>query len=228
MSGADAPVLGVAFDLDGTLIDSRTDIVRSTNHALAQHGFATLPDEEIASYVGDGSTLLLARAARLDPDDARLRSLLADFLDYYTAHAIDHTRLMPDTTRVLDALADLPLALVTNKPRRATDATLRGLDLERRFRVVVAGDDLADKKPAPGPLLLAADKLGLPPATLVMVGDGAQDIECGRAAGARTVGVEGGIQARERLAAAHPDALVALAALPDVIRAWRFRAGPAS
>ncbi|MEB2325021.1 MAG: HAD hydrolase-like protein, partial [Sorangiineae bacterium] len=158
-----APVCGVVFDLDGTLVDSREDIVRSTNHALAVSGYPTLPAGEIASYVGDGARLLLARSSRLLAGDPRLDALETTFLEYYTAHAVDHTRLIAGVEEVLDALAPLPLALLTNKPRRATLATLAALGLDRRLREIVAGDDLAERKPAPGGLLTIARRLALEP-----------------------------------------------------------------
>src|SRR4051812_26490928 len=78
--------LGIVFDLDGTLIDSRADIASATNHALGAHGFATLSVQEISSFVGDGARVLLERAARLAPGAPELEPLLATFLTYYAAH----------------------------------------------------------------------------------------------------------------------------------------------
>jgi len=212
---------GIVFDLDGTLIDSRRDIVEAANHALAAHGFATLPAAEIESYVGDGAPLLVSRAARIDEDDARVELLLAAFLEYYTAHPIDHTTIMPGALAALRALGAHALAVCTNKPRVTTVRVLEGLGLARYFRAVVAGDDLPQRKPDPAPILHIARELGLAATELVVVGDGAQDVLAGRAARARTVGVEGGIQPVERLIAAQPDALLqSLDALPGVIAGW--------
>jgi phosphoglycolate phosphatase len=115
----------------------------------------------------------------------------------------------------------LPLALCTNKPRITTEPVLAALGLDS-FRVVVAGGDLPEKKPHPAPLLHIAQALALAPRELVMVGDGAQDILAGRAAGARTVGVRGGIQAEARLLAAEPDVVIeSLAELSALVAAWR-------
>jgi phosphoglycolate phosphatase len=87
---------------------------------------------------------------------------------------------------------------------------------------VVAGGDLPQKKPDPAPLLHIAHRLDVPAAALVMVGDGAQDIEAARRAGARGVGVEGGIQPREHLLRAKPDTMLrSLSELPDLIRSWQ-------
>ena len=98
---------------------------------------------------------------------------------------------------------------------------LEGLGLSARFRAVIAGGDSPEKKPQPGPLLLAAERLGVDADELVMVGDGPQDVECGQAVGARTVGVLGGFAEEARLAAARPDRIIhGLSELPSVIAPW--------
>jgi 2-phosphoglycolate phosphatase len=217
------PARAVVFDLDGTLVDSLADIASATNHTLATHGRAQLAESEIAGYVGDGARLLLARAARLEPTAAELDQMLRTFLDYYTAHAAERTVLAAGAREALAALAgsSFPLALLTNKPRETTSALLTALRLEATFSVVIAGGDLAAQKPDPLPLRQIAQRLGLAPGELVMVGDSPQDVDCGRAAGARTVGVLGGIAARERLLATRPDAVLdSLAELPALIARW--------
>jgi phosphoglycolate phosphatase len=211
-------VSGVVFDLDGTLIDSRRDIAESANHALERAGLPRLPAEEVESYVGDGAPLLMARAARLDVKDERVSQMTADFLDYYAAHPIANTELMPGALRALETLAGYPLGLCTNKPRRTCLAVLKGLELDARFTGMVAGDDLPERKPDPAPVRETARRMGVAVGEVVMVGDGAQDVLSGRAAGAFTVGVRGGIQALSRLEAAKPDAMIeTLAELPDLI-----------
>jgi phosphoglycolate phosphatase len=217
-----AAVRAVVFDLDGTLVDSLDDIVAAANFALAAHGHPELSRAELSGYVGDGARRLLSRAARLSERAPELDRLLETFLERYTAHAADHTRLMPGAAEVLAALAPLPLALCTNKPRATTDAVLRALDLESLFGCVIADGDVARKKPDPESLLAIASRLGVRADELVMVGDGPQDVECGRAAGARTVGVLGGIASSDRLLAARPDAVIhSLSELPALVDSWR-------
>jgi len=213
--------LGIVFDLDGTLIDSRLDIASSANHALGAHGYATLSVSEISTYVGDGARLLLARAARLEPNAPALDALLATFTKYYEEHPTDHTLLLPGAHEALTQLSHLQLALCTNKPRSITDRVLANLRLPVTFRVVVGGGDLPKNKPDPLPLQHIARALGLSPTELVMVGDGAQDIGCAKAAGAHSVGVEGGMQGREALLASEPEVLLAsLLELPAAVERW--------
>jgi phosphoglycolate phosphatase len=211
-------VSGVVFDLDGTLVDSRRDIAEAANYALEKAGLERLPHDELESYVGDGAPLLMARAARLEVTDLKTAAMVADFLDYYAEHPIDHTTVMPGGLEALDALGDLPLGVCTNKPRRTSLAVLRGLGLEARFKGVVAGDDLPQRKPDPSMVIESARLLGVAVQSIVMVGDGPQDVLSGRAAGAFTVGVRGGIQALERLTASAPDLLIdTLAELPEAL-----------
>jgi phosphoglycolate phosphatase len=211
-------VRGVLFDLDGTLVESHRDIAAAANHALGVHGFARLSNAELETYMGDGAPPLLTRAARLLPGDPRLQLLLKDFLDYYAAHPVDNTQLMPGVLDALGTLASFPLGVCTNKPRRTTFAVLEHFELIERFKGVVAGDDLPHRKPHPAPVLHGATLLGVAAEALVMVGDGPQDILSGRAAGAFTVGVRGGIQAEERLLSAEPHEMIdSLAELPALI-----------
>jgi phosphoglycolate phosphatase len=218
LSASQSPIRGVLFDLDGTLVDSRRDIAEAANHALEHAGLARLSHDELASYVGDGAPSLMARAARLDIDDGKTAALVASFLDYYSQHAIDYTVPMPGALEALEALGGYALGVCTNKPRRTTLAVLHGLKLDARFGSVVAGDDLPERKPHPAMVREAARRLGLTAQDVVMVGDGPQDVLAGKAAGAYTVGVHGGMQAFERLAEAAPDLLLTtLSELPAAL-----------
>jgi len=219
MSGS---VVAVVFDLDGTLVDSRADIAAAANFSLVQHGFLAHPEAVIGGFVGDGATNLLIRAAGIPSQDPRFPAVLQTFLDYYARHAADHTVLMPGSLEAIDALAGIDVAVLTNKPRGPTEALLDALGIASRFQVVVAGGDLQVLKPDPQPLLFVAEQLGCPIASVAMVGDGPQDIECGRAAGARTIGVKGGIASLQRLVDAQPDRLIeSLFELPQAIASLR-------
>jgi phosphoglycolate phosphatase len=202
-----AKPLAVLFDLDGTLIDSKRDIAAACNHALTSVDRAPLEERVIAGFVGDGARMLVSRALGLPPEDPLVERALTEFHRYYEAHAVVHTTLMPGAREVLDALGDRPVALVTNKPRAATMAVLRGLGLADRFASVRAGGD-GPLKPDPRAILDVLRWIRIEPKDAWVVGDGDQDVRAGRAAGCQTVGVRGGLQADARLVASEPDALV--------------------
>jgi 2-phosphoglycolate phosphatase len=220
---------GVVFDLDGTLVDSCDDIAQSANFCLDAAGFPPRTRAEVRSFIGDGSRLLLARASGLAPSDARVDAMLEHFIAYYTQHAADHTRLLPGAREALEALAHLPRALCTNKPRVTTLALLQALGIDALFDAVVGGGDVPHNKPHPAPLQRASELIAVPCRRLVLVGDGPQDVACARAAGARSIGItEAIIVPIEQLRAAGPDALVALRDVPAQIDTWRRAAGTLS
>jgi len=212
----------IAFDLDGTLVDSRKDIAAALNLALADSGRPALPEETIAGFVGDGARTLCARAAGLPEDHADVGRILEGYLRHYLEHPMAFTRWMPGAREALDELGGYELALMTNKPRPTVEAVLAGLGVADRFAAVVAEGDLPEKKPSPAPVLWIAKHLGISPAEIVVVGDGPQDVQAGRRAGARTVAVRGGFALRERLEASGPDALIeSLAELPGIVNRWK-------
>ena len=213
----------VVFDLDGTLIDSRGDIAAACNAMLRKAGRAPLSEEVVSGFVGDGARFLVAGALGASQDDPEVDDHLEAFLDYYEAHPLDHTVILPGVETSLDWLASFPVALCTNKPRRTTLPVLDALGWTTRFGAIVAGGDTVQKKPHPEPLEKIARLLSVSPKELVMVGDGPQDIEAGRAAGALTIGVRGGILPIERLLAAKPDLLLnTLEELPAALSAHGF------
>jgi phosphoglycolate phosphatase len=211
----------VVFDLDGTLIDSTSDIARATNVTLERHGLPRRTLSEIRGFIGDGARTLLARAAELPERAPELDPLLETFLAYYGQNAIAETRLFEGVEELFARLSPLPVCLCTNKPRVPTVAVLDGLAIRDAFRIIVCGDDLPEKKPDPALLRHIARELSLDVARLVMVGDGPQDIACARAAGVRSIGVVGNIVSAERLSAAGPDVIVPLSDVADVIDRWQ-------
>jgi phosphoglycolate phosphatase len=220
------PPTAIAFDLDGTLIDSRGDIVAAMNHALLRTGRNPLPGPVIVRFVGDGARSLCARSAQLPEYSDEVTRLAELFVEYYIEHPVDFTRWAPGAQETLEICAEelpeMALGICTNKPRPITEAILASLGIRTRFRGLVAGGDLPEKKPAPGPLLHLCKLLRTAPESTVMVGDGAQDIECARRAGMRCVAVDSGFSSRDRLLAARPDVMLrSLAELPEVIKRWR-------
>lgn len=214
----------VVFDLDGTLIDSRGDIVAAVNHALVDTGRSPLGARVIVGFVGDGARVLCARAADLPEKSPEVDALLDRFLAYYAAHPVDFTTWMPGAEEALAALGTMPgmaLGICTNKPRKTTEIVLSALGGRDRFGVVCAGGDVPEPKPAPDSLLHLMKLLDCLPEALVMVGDSPQDVLCARRAHVRSVVVPHGFASRERVLEALPDVVIEnLVELPDVLRRW--------
>lgn len=183
----------IIFDLDGTLIDSVSDLAISVNHTLARLGFAERSVEEIRGFVGDGVQKLIARSLG-DGDPELQKQGLLIFMQHYDGHLLDHTTLYHGVTDTLEALiGDFHLAVLTNKSEGFTNKILQGLGVAHYFAAIIGGDTLSVKKPDPAAIFLLADKWNIPPARLLMVGDHATDIQVGINAGCRTVFLTNGL-----------------------------------
>src|ERR1700681_3537484 len=114
----------VIFDLDGTLIDSKLDLVHSVNAARALMHLDPISDELVSSYVGNGAPVLMRRALGPEASEAEVQRALDYFLGYYRAHMLDNTRLYPGVKEALDRLlnAGTNMAVLTNKPVRFSRA----------------------------------------------------------------------------------------------------------
>lgn len=176
----------VAFDLDGTLVDSRGDIALAANLALADVGLPPRAEDEVRTFVGHGARRLMERCVWPRTDLAA--PALAAWRRHYDRHLLDTTAPYPGILAALDALRPHALlAVATNKPagfaRRICDALLTN-----RIVGVIGGDE-APYKPDPTMLVRLGERFGIPPERTVFVGDMDVDREAARAAGVGFVGV---------------------------------------
>jgi phosphoglycolate phosphatase len=185
----------LVFDLDGTLIDSKTDLANSVNATRAWMGLGPLPMDQVSSYVGNGAPMLVKRALP-DATEPQLRDALRYFLEYYREHMLDETVLYPGVREALDELhaAGKSLAVLTNKPVRFSVTLIEGLGLDLHFFRVYGGNSFEEKKPHPVGLQALMQERGIPPEFTVMVGDSSVDILTARNAGALACGVKWGFQ----------------------------------
>jgi phosphoglycolate phosphatase len=180
----------VLLDLDGTLIDSLADLRTALNATLEREGLPPVTAAAARAMVGDGAVALLRRGLRAsggDPDRAPV--LLPDFLAVYEPIAAANATPFPGAAATVRALreAGFALAIVTNKPARATGLILEAVGLARLIDTVVGGDTLPLRKPDPAPLREALRRLRAEPGRAVMVGDMHHDIAAARAAGTAAI-----------------------------------------
>ena len=210
----------ITFDLDGTLIDSRADLCNSINAALAHFNKPWLPEAVIATYIGDGASMLVRRALG-DPegdihDEEYVAEVLAYFLDYYRIHKLDFTYVYPGVISSLEAIRaawpETLMAVLTNKPVNPSRDICDHFELSRFFFQNYGGNSFHTKKPDPHGLLTLIAEAGtlsgqtITPAQTLMIGDSHVDILTARNAGARSIGCTFGL-APQTLAAAQPDYL---------------------
>lgn len=200
------------FDLDGTLIDSRLDLVHSVNATLRNFGRQELSDEVIASYVGDGAPMLMRRAFGDPQDEAFLKQGLEFFLGYYRIHKLDHTKLYGGVKEMLAAVQSSngdvrKMAVISNKPVVPSRAIVEALGISGFFIQVYGGNSFATKKPDPEGVRAVLKETGTLPEETLMIGDSSVDVVTGRNAGTLTCGVTYGF-APHTFVSARPDVLV--------------------
>jgi phosphoglycolate phosphatase len=199
-------VRAVVFDLDGTLVDSLSDIITHLNGSLADHGLPTRTAIEIGEWVGHGAEQLVQRAV---PDTTLVPAILATFRSRYRARPVIATRLFDGLAEVLDALAPTrKLAILSNKPHDLTVLVAEQLLGQWPFAVIHGQHPERPRKPDPGSIELCCSQLGIPLTDAVLVGDSEVDIATARAASMRGICVSWGLRDVESLRAARPDILV--------------------
>ena len=218
----------LVFDLDGTLIDSRLDLIHSVNAMLLHLGRPELAGDVIASYVGDGAPALVRRALENTDDEALLLTALEYFLGYYRVHKLDHTTVYDGIAETLACLAEpltieppneisangVPsngvhrqMAVLSNKPVRASRDIVQALGLGNFFVRIYGGNSFTTKKPDPLGVQTILQETGIAAEDALMIGDSAVDVLTGRNAGLWTCGVTYGF-APHTLDEVPPDVLI--------------------
>jgi phosphoglycolate phosphatase len=223
----------IVFDLDGTLIDSARDLCNSVNAALEHMGRPHLPDNIIASFVGNGAPMLVRRSLAVEngvsPDeihDEELATAYSFFLAHYREHKLDFTYAYDgvlESLAGLSAMADgtpRSLAVLTNKPVRPARAICEGLGMGGRFFRIYGGDSFPLKKPDPMGMLSIMREAGARPEETLMIGDSKVDVQTARNAGAWSLGCQFGF-GPQNLMEETPDVVV------DSARDWTVALTPA-
>jgi len=196
----------VIFDLDGTLADTRSDLVAAANYTMRALELPEHTPERVASFVGRGATVLLQRALGPEPaeDPERTSRALEIFTRRYREHMLDETRPYPGMPAAIERLAaaGVRLCVATNKPGHFTHAMVEALFPGRFAPIVACGGDVP-AKPDPACIeLCLAQHPGVAPERALLVGDSDIDVETAREAGIDALAVTWGFQPRERLTGA--------------------------
>lgn len=207
----------LVFDLDGTLVDTRADIVNSVNRALVQSGYPALAFETVLGGIGDGARNLLesslweakvlqATLRRPETEILSLKTLVQNvefslevdqvlnlFLDDYEVNCMIETVVYPGVLASLAQLNGYTKAVLTNKPDLHTQRILKALKLDSHFTWIVGGDNKHGAKPNPAALEEILAKAGAAPSEAAMIGDGIQDYSVAENAKTHFIGFLRGI-----------------------------------
>lgn len=195
-------VRALIFDLDGTLIDSQLDLIRSVNAMLLEMGREQLHEDTISGYIGHGAPQLVGRALGNGAGEAEREHALKFFLSYYEDHKMDSTRAYPGVPEALEHLSGFSMAILTNKPVRISVRILEDLGLAKYFSAVYGGNSFETKKPDPLGAHTILREFGAAPGEVILIGDSEVDVQTARNAGTLAAAVNYGFGAHDR--AAHP------------------------
>jgi pyrophosphatase PpaX len=200
----------VVFDLDGTLIDSKQSVVDCVTHTLQELGLSLRPETRIAEELNGTLPEILARILAEGGDPATVERVRVRYREHYRAFAEESVVPFPGTVDMLQALhaRGLRCAIATSKGRESGQRLLQRFELNRWIEVLMAVEDVRDPKPNPEALHSIVKRLNLVLPEVLMVGDSAADMECGRNYGAVTCAVTYGFFPEAELRKMAPDHLV--------------------
>jgi len=175
----------VICDLDGTLVDSLSDIAEALNLTLADLSLPQVDETTVRGWIGEGVRSLVASALQAAQAGVPLDEVMPGFMRHYGECLLHHPRLYPGVAPALEGLRSrgATLAICTNKPSRFVAPLLDHLGIAGCFSAVLGGDSLPERKPAAAPLLHLCAQFGHAPEAALMVGDSAVDAEAANAAG---------------------------------------------
>lgn len=187
----------VAFDLDGTLVDTAPDLIGALNYLLGKAGLEPVSIADARVLVGRGARVMIERGfimRGVTLPGSEVDRNFDGFLEFYDKHIADHSRPFPGAKEALDAIAEKGARLVvcTNKPEKLSVKLLELLGLARRFDLIAGADTFPMKKPHPGHLIRTVETAGGDMQKALLVGDSNVDIATARAAGVPVVALSHG------------------------------------
>jgi phosphoglycolate phosphatase len=202
------------FDLDGTLVDSVPDLAAAVDATLHHYQLPPAGVAAVRDWVGNGSRVLIERALRASLwcgapplSDTVIEAAHQRFLQCYQQSFCQHTLVFDGVVDTLKQLRDggAKMAVVSNKPQQFIPPLLEHLNIASYFDMVVGGDSLPQKKPAPEPLLFCCQQMRIAPVHTLMVGDSQHDIAAAKAAKIKVAAVDYGYNHGVPIATFSPD-----------------------
>ena len=184
----------VIFDLDGTLLDTLTDIVESINTVLTEHDFPVHSSKTYKTFLGSGLHNLITRSVPKNTPESVISKCCGSFTDIYSKTWMKNCYPYKGINTMLNSLSheEIKLAVLSNKPHVFTRLFVDRFFPKNLFSAVFGQRDEVEKKPHPAGALIIASILGQPPEQTLFVGDSDIDIKTGKAAGMGTIGVSWG------------------------------------
>ncbi|OGS36523.1 MAG: hypothetical protein A2293_14260 [Elusimicrobia bacterium RIFOXYB2_FULL_49_7] len=179
------------FDLDGTLLDTVTDLANAINYTRNTFKLSPLPESLVATYVGDGIQKLIERSFK-DAPQLSLKEAQEIAGKHYNTHLFDNTKPYPGVIATLRLLPQKK-AIITNKPARFLPTLLKKTGLLPFFDVYVGGDTLPNLKPDPRIAYYTMEMMGAKPETTLVIGDHHTDMMLAENAGLKSVFCDYGI-----------------------------------
>ncbi|MGI9213813.1 MAG: phosphoglycolate phosphatase [Methylococcaceae bacterium] len=219
----------IAFDLDGTLVESAPDLADAIDQMLRELGRPEAGETAVRLWIGNGVGMLVKRAltGQMWPDNEPpgFEQALECFSRHYEQGVCRRSTLYPGVREGLTRLkaeAAYHLVCITNKHSRFTHPLLEQLGIHTLFDWVGCGDQFTRHKPDPESLLHAAQRYGLAPAACWMVGDSPNDVQAARAAGFGILCVPYGYPGDVEIEGLGADAIITtLDALPEWFRQYQ-------
>ncbi len=207
----------IFFDLDGTLVDARSDIVRAANHTLRALGCKERSFEDIVSYIGTGVSDLIAKSLNTK-DSPIIKKGVEIYSSYILEHPADEARLYPHVKETLEFFKKKRKFILTNRYVRFADAVLKALSIYGYFEATMGGDDENCIKPSGCLMDSIIPKIEVDRTRALIVGDMTIDIETGKNSGIKTCWVTYGLGKREDVEPLKPDFIIDdLSELKDIV-----------
>ena len=180
----------VLFDLDGTLVDTAPDFLKSINTILTKYEYPKVNMVSLRPYVSEGSSELIKFAFNIDQDNQMFKQLKEEFLREYKENLTNLSKPFKGISDVINFLNmnNIPYGIVTNKPNEYAEPLINNFDLFINCKILVCPDHVKISKPNPEGIMLACNKLSVLPEKTIYLGDHSNDLKAGESAGTKVIG----------------------------------------